>query len=121
MSAPDLATAAGLAYDNLDTQWVALTLKPSLQNFWSAINPLFVEQTPNDHPISNWIALIAGVASECPAAASSADLPGQFQFLNAAAQYVYRICWLANYLEGQGLITSAQATAVLAAFNSSFP
>jgi hypothetical protein len=34
------------------------------------------------------------------------------------AGYVSKACWMANYLNGQELITAAQATASLAAYNT---
>jgi len=123
MAAANLQAAAAAAYTNLDTQWVAGTLKTALTTFWQSIDATFPDQSPNNQPIGNWIALIAAVAYECPATPpfGVGNPKDQWTFFNTAAQYVYRICWLGDYLDGQGLISSAQATALLAAFNACFP
>jgi hypothetical protein len=121
MAEANLQDAASNAYAHLGNTWKNGDLKTKLTAFYVAINGTFEEQTPNDHPIGNWIALIAGVAGECPSAFTDiADQYAQFPYLNAAAQYVYRLCWLADYLEDQLFISSAQAAAVLAAYNAQF-
>lgn len=118
MPAATLQDAAGLAYKNVARQWQLGVLKAHLQAFWPLIDATFREDQLNDHPIGNWISLISGVANECPVDGANAD---QFAAMNASAKYIYRLCWLASYLVAQSLITAAQGTVILNAFNAQFP
>ena len=111
---PDLESAAFGAVDNL-LPWLAdNTLKSRLAAFAENLNDEFPDGTPNDRPVGNWLGLIAVVSDRMPAA----NVP--FTEFMTSADYVYKICWMANQLDVQGLITPAQAAAVLAEYNANF-
>ncbi len=110
--AANLIQAAGQSYNNLFTLWQANTVRTKLLAFWTACNLVFDEQTPNDQPPANWIVLMADLTTNMPAT----NVP--FAELNAAAQYVYRFCWLVQELVTLTLLKVAQGTAVLAAYNA---
>jgi hypothetical protein len=119
----DLFEAANLAPQNLRVLWVADTLQTRMINFWTAINSSFEEQIPNDHPIANWIAVIAAlspsilpfVANKAPGATPYGG--GTISTFGLAVDYVYRLCKLAFEYT---LITPAQKAVILAAYNAQF-
>jgi len=111
-TAATLAIAAGQAFDNLQVRYVIGSLKLVLQNFWSATIDLFPQSDANSHPVSNWIVIIAAQA------ASISTGVGPLQDLTAAATAVYKLCWMASFLQGTGGITNTQALALLGAYNS---
>lgn len=112
MAAATLIEAAGLAYNNCFTLWTANTLKTKLTAFAAACAPVFIEDRPGDQPCGNWLVLIAALAKDMIAV----DVP--FTDLNAAAQYVFRFCWLTTSLNTLTIVSNAQAAAVLAAYNA---
>ncbi len=111
-AAATLQEAAGLAYDNIAILQAATTLKADLTLFWQQANApgIFEEQAPNDHPIANWLAIIAALASNMLTTPTLEDV-------DFAAQYVYRICLVARSLKDMNLITTGQAAALLLAYN----
>ena len=111
-----LPQAAGLAFDNLQVKWLigGSLLKNRINQFWGFSKSLFPDQAASGRPVANWLTLIAGLESVMP---SSQAPIGQ---LTTAAEYVYRTCWMAEALRVQSLITSAQATALLANYNGAF-
>ena len=119
----DLFEAANLAPQNLRPLWKNDTLQTRMISFWTAINPSFEEQIPNDHPIANWIAIIASlspsilpyVAVKDPGATPYAG--GTISTFGLAVDYVYRLCKLAFEYT---LITPAQKAVILAAYNAQF-
>lgn len=113
-AAGTLIIAAIDAFDNLHTLWLADTLKTKLTAFNIATLGIFPQETPNNHPCSNWAVLLYALSSQMPASNVTYDA------LITSADWVYRLCWIANQLEIDGLITSAQATALLAAYNLQF-
>jgi len=117
-TAATLEQAAGQAYANLSTKWASNLLKSRLTQFWQAsIGPtadVFPEQNANSRPVANWMTVIAAISSLLPAT----DVP--IEQLSESATAVYKVCWLAFVLNGQGLVTNAQATALLAAYNAAF-
>jgi hypothetical protein len=122
-AALDLFEAANLTPQNLRPLWEADTLQPKMIAFWTAINPSFEEQIQNDHPIANWIAVIAALSpSILPFAATKAPgaTPyggGTISTFGLAVDYVYRLCKLAFEYT---LITPAQKATILAAYNAQF-
>lgn len=114
-TAPDLPTAANDSFDDLHTLWLANTLKTQLTAFCRTLLPDFDQQNINGHPVSNWLILILALATQMPSTNVSYDN------LITAADQVYRICWVTQQLGNvQTLITTAQATAVLAQYNAKF-
>jgi hypothetical protein len=111
--AANLKEAAQDAFGNLNTLWLATTLKAKLALFCDAALPIFPQERDNNHPVSNWTTLLDALQDAMPASPTFLDL-------NAAVDQLYRLCWIGYYLQGQSLITSAQATALLAAYNLQF-
>jgi hypothetical protein len=121
--AATLFEAANLTPQNLRVLWEADTLQPKMIAFWQAINPSFEEQIPNDHPIANWIAVIAAFSPAILPFASN-KAPGATPYgggtiatFSSAVDYVYRIC---KFAFEYTLITPAQKAVILAAYNAQF-
>jgi hypothetical protein len=111
-AAPTLAAAAGQAFDNLQVRYAQGTLKTTLTIFWGQNLSLFPEATPDSHPVSNWLTVLAALAALMPT-----GTPPLAQ-LTSAAEAVYRLCWMASYLQGTGGITNTQAATLLASYNT---
>jgi hypothetical protein len=109
--ATSLAQAAGQAFDNLHIHWLANQLQQTLNSFWKATLASFPESEPDSHPVSNWLTLIAGLASTMPITHVPLDQ------LTQAANFVFRLCWMANELETNGGISNTQATFLLSSYN----
>lgn len=116
--AATLPEAAGLSFDNLQVKWLSNQLRNALLNFWSQLSSPstgpFLDGVANNHPIGNWLALIASLQSLM----KQSNVP--IDQMTVAAEYIYRICWMTETLRTQQLITTPQAAAVLAAYNGSF-
>lgn len=120
-TAANLNQAAGQAYTNLNVLWFAGTLGAQLALFAADCAGSFLESAPNDHPIGNWLAVIAALANGTPAGLAAVGIPNAtFRQSAAAAQHVASICFLAQQLNTQLLITNAQANVILAAYNARF-
>ena len=121
--AADLLEAANLTPQNLRPLWEADTLQAKMLAFWGAINPAFEEQNPNDHPVADWIAIIAALTPSILPFAANANpgatpwAGGTITTFELAVDYVYRLCKFSYYY---GLISPAQKTAILAAYNAQF-
>jgi hypothetical protein len=111
-TATSLAQAAGQAFDNLDVRWLANALKASLTLFWKNTIGLFPEADVTSHPVSNWLTVIAALADQMPAT----NVP--IEQLTAAAEFVFRLCWMASFLQTSGGITNAQAISLLSFYNA---
>ena len=111
-TAVSLSQAAGQAFDNLHIRWLANQMKSTLTIFASTALPTFPEADPSSNPVSNWLTLIAALAA--PMAATNVPI----EQLTTAAQFVYRLCWVASFLQAQGGITNTQATFLLATYNA---
>jgi len=113
MAAVDLPTAANDSFDDLHTHWLANTLKSALVAFYTPLLVTFPQQQQGAHPCSNWLVLIAALASEMP------NTNVAYQDLITAADFMYRMCWITQQLGNvQTQITGAQATAVLTQYNA---
>lgn len=112
--ATSLAQAAGQAFDNLNIHFQASQLKGVLTLFWRATIDIFPEADVNSHPVSNWITVIAALADQMP----PTNIP--IEQLTEAAEFVYRLCWMASLLQSSvpPLITNAQAAALLGFYNT---
>lgn len=114
MAAASLKEAAQDAFPNLNTLWIANTMKTNIASFCDAALAIFVDQDINGHPVANWTILLDAAQAEMPGTNVS------FLSLVAAADQLYRLCWIGSYLHGAGLIKAAQATSLLAAYNTAF-
>lgn len=112
--ATSLAQAAGQAFDNLNIHFQASQLKGTLALFAQATINIFPEADVNSHPVSNWITVIAALADQMPAT----NIP--LEQLTESAEFVYRLCWMASFLQTTSpqQITNAQATALLGFYNT---
>lgn len=121
--AANLFDAANLTPQNLRVLWEADTLQARVIAFWQAINPSFEEQIPNDHPIADWIAIIAALAPSILPFAENKDpaatpwAGGTIQTFSLTVDYIYRLCKFAFEYQ---LITPAQKTVILNAYNTQF-
>lgn len=110
-TATTLSQAAGQAYDNLHIQWLSNQLASRLVIFCQNCLPIFPAQLQGGAPVSNWLTVLYSLASQLPAT----NVP--INQLTESAQIVYRLCWMAFSLIGNG-ITSTQATLLLAQYNA---
>jgi len=123
MIAATLLEAANLTPQNLRPLWEADTLQAKLISFWQAINPVFQEQSPADHPVADWIAIIAALAPAILPFAGNANpgatpwAGGTITTFGLAIDYVYRLCKFGFYYT---LISPAQKAAILVAYNAQF-
>ena len=111
-TATSLAQAAGQAFDNLHIRWLANGLKSVLTLFWENTLATFPESQQDANPVSDWLTLIAALAAPMPAT----NVP--IEQLTTAAEYVYRLCWMASFLQSSGGITNTQANFLLASYNA---
>lgn len=111
-TATTLAQAAGQAFDNLNVRFLANAMKNALTLFWKDTINIFPDGDVNSHPVSNWLTVIAAIADQMPAA----NVP--IEQLTAAAEAVYRLCWMASFLQSAALITNAQAASLLSFYNA---
>lgn len=65
-AAASLAAAAGGAQLQMESIWYAGTLPTALLAFNTAAAPFFLDTRPNDHPIGNWLAIIAAIGATNP-------------------------------------------------------
>jgi hypothetical protein len=114
MAAGSLQQAAGICYDQMHVQFLIGNLRTRLLIFCSAILPVFPESAPNGLPVANWAMVIDAASQAIPS-------PAVLINLSVTAQFMYKCLWQTDALEDLGLITTAQADAVLDAFNASFP
>ena len=121
--ATDLLNAANLTPQNLRPLWEANTLQTKMIAFWQQISPSFEDQIPNDHPVINWISLIASFAPSILNFADNANpgftpySGGTITTFSTAVDYIYRLCKFGFYYN---LITPTQKAAILTAYNAQF-
>jgi len=119
--ASDLPEAAGLSFANLFTLWKlgGSDMKDAIAAFADDLLPVFPDSDVVSRPLASWLILIASLAVQIPVVGPGEALP--YASLNAAADYVYRICWLGAKPTPQCPdITNAQQAAILLAYNSAF-
>lgn len=109
--AANLAQAAGMTFDNMQLWWITNQLKVRLDQFWSGVLSDFPESDVTSHPVSNWLTVIASLADTFPSIMNLTQL-------TQAAEAVYRLCWMASYLQGTGGISNTQAVNLLSGYNS---
>lgn len=121
--AADLLDAAIKTANNLYPRWQNNTLQARVNAFWAAISPTFQDQTPNDQPVGNWIALIAALGQNILTYNNGGAALGQgtTTTFELSVDYVYRLCKFAYYYNIDGFISNAQATVILNAYNAQFP
>jgi hypothetical protein len=122
-TADSLQTAALQAYDNLYTWWLAGSLKTKVASF--AAQVLIIGGFDDGHaqslPVTSWAVILGSLASSMQLSAFppvSTKFP--FADLEAAAEALYKICWLTSGLEEINQVNAEQATSVLTAYNGIF-
>lgn len=112
--AATLSEAAGLAWDNANVHWVMNNLPTTMENFWQFSISSFAESQPKSRPVSNWLVVIANLANVMTFPITP------ISEVSTAARAIYGVCWMGQQLLNQGLISSAQATSLLNAYNATF-
>lgn len=113
-TATTLDQAAGQAFDNLHVQWLANQLggpTGRIALFCQGALPLFPASLPGGSPVSNWLTVFYSLGVQLPAS----NVP--IIQLTESAQILYRLCWMAFSLIGNG-ISTGQAAQLLATYNS---
>lgn len=110
--AANLTDAAHLSYTRASTLWYASTLKAKFGLFIDAVQVTFKDDIPNDRPVGNWLILMKSLHSQM-----GAGILPEVQF-NDAVEQLYRICLAGASQLAAGLISGAQAAALLAAWNA---
>ncbi len=119
MAAVTLQEAASVIYDRLHVYWLIAGQIDARVATFVAVLPTFPDNSPNGRPIANWLTILMALrATSYTPDASTTRI--EISVVTATAVLIYKTCWIADYLEGEGLITSAQAVALLAAFNAAF-
>lgn len=113
--AADLQQAGFLGYPQMSLLWqTPNALQSAAAGFAIAVNPVFDDNTPNDRPIGNWLILIDSLISQLP---TGVLLEEQF---NQVVDNIGRMCLAAFSALSDSLISNAQATAMLTAWNAAF-
>ncbi len=118
-TAANLPQAASQAFGLVSTKWSASTLKAAMTTFKTALRAIFpTDGTPAIRSVSNWLVIGAAIDTDIPVDPTRCS----YITLNQACRYVFQICWAAENARTSTpqRITTAQATAVLAAFNAAW-
>jgi hypothetical protein len=113
-TATTLDQAAGQAFDNLHIQWLANQLGGNsgrIALFCQNSLPIFPASLPGGAPVGNWLTVFYALGVTLPVTNVPIDR------LTDAAQILYRLCWMAFSLIGNG-ITTSQAAQLLAQYNA---
>lgn len=115
MPEPTLTEAAKQSWTNMVDLTIAGTLGSAIATFCRAVIAAFPAPTTKNHPVLNWNAVLFGYQSQMGGSAND------YVELRISADYVYRLCYMAAQSQTQGLISTTQAAAILAAYNANFP
>lgn len=123
--AASLTAAADQCAADLNVRWQADTLGARVTAFAAALYSSFPSNVPNNAPIANWLAVIGALGPQIVTFANGGAFAGSnsLPMYQLAVDYVYRLCKLAAAYSTApiSLITGAQATAILNAYNAQFP
>ena len=117
-TAANLKQAAGQAFDNLFPLWSGggTTLQDALARFARAVLLIFPDSNVVGRPVADWATVIAAFS----VSVEPTFFPN-LQVLTPAADYVYRICWIATGATAESPVISApDQAALLAAYNAAF-
>lgn len=120
--AADLIEAASLTLENLYALWVVDDLSARVTDFAAALFVHFPDDDQNNQPIGNWLAVIAAFAPTINDFSNGGASVGlsSISTYQQAVDYVYRLCKFAAAYRDLNLISAAQVTALLAAYNAQF-
>lgn len=116
MPAADLEAAAFESFDDLYTRLVASTVRVNVLAFCAQALPIFPDDQPDGRPVANWITILNTVANQWDTNAADLLLSSFDQFAYGAL-VMFKLCYIAFDFDGTQ-ITTAQATALLAAYNA---
>lgn len=123
---PDLPTAATNCYLDLiptlsNANDVALGTRPTTLAFCTALATTFPAGQKTANPVADLLAVLWSQATLLPVPdgnpAHQAPTPQQFSEITLT---IYKMLWLTDSLQTLNQISSAQAAAVLAAYNTAF-
>lgn len=109
-TATTLSQAAGQCADNMDVWWQINQLKVRLQAFGGQLFAVFPDDNADARPVADWLTVLICTIEPM----SNSMTIGQFA---DTSQIMYRLLWMASYLQTSNLITTAQANSVLTAYN----
>lgn len=111
--ASTLAAAAGQSADDLAARFATNFFKLNLGIFCGDNLPLFPESQPDSHPVSNWLVVLSAVTEILP-------VPSQqtLMQLDVATNAMYRLLWVADFLQSAGQISANQGNTLLASYNT---
>ena len=124
---PDLKAAAQNVFSDVNAFWITGSLRArtlQLCNFVIGPGPsgnfpggVFPPSTTNNRPVADWISVLAAFAT-----ATSEPFPERMLFTDFSeiCNDLYRLLWMAYYLQTVGGISNAQAQDLLDAFNISY-
>lgn len=123
---PDLQTAALNCYVDLlptlsNCNDVVLGTRPTTLAFCTALATEFPKDQQGANPVADLLAILWNAATLLPVPDGNAahQAPTLVQFTDVTFT-LYKMLWLTDALETLGQITSGQAAAVLAAYNTAF-
>jgi len=98
---------------NLTLQEAANTFKTSLENFVASLGTILDEKSQAQRTVRNWQVLLSEQAANAPD-----DGSADFQQINVATMVLCRCLYATRVAEDDSRITTAQETAILAAYNT---
>lgn len=115
-TASNLKEAAYLTYDQLGLVFPGMqTLHTKLADFITACDVVVPDAQPNNRPVGNWLIPMSSLEYAMRNAGPNENCPQLY--LDRMVDMVSKLCWSAY---ANTLITNAQRTAILAAWNTAF-
>lgn len=115
--AATLEDAANLSYARISVKWAANTVRANTNAFIIACALVLDDNVPNDRTVGNWLVPLNGLATQM---AADSNNPMPQSLFNTLVEWVYRMMMAAAYAQSQSRITTAQANALLAAWNTNY-
>lgn len=81
--------------------------------------PVFLQSNPTTHPVTNWMAVISSLTAKM-SNQITLGFPEDAETISESIFDVFRMIYMVRTLEISTQITSAQATAVVTAFNAAY-
>ena len=115
--AATLEDAANTSYARISVKWIANTVRANTNAFIIACALQLDDNDPNARTVGNWLVPLNALATQMNADSNN---PMPQALFNTLVEYVYRMMMAAAYAESQSRISSAIATALLAAWNTNY-
>jgi hypothetical protein len=110
-TATTLAQAAGQCADNMGVWWNISQLKVRLQAFAGPLFDFFPDTDANARPVADWLTVLVCAVDPMPNNLTITQYTD-------TTQIMYRLLWMASFLQTSSLITSSQAAQVLGSYNA---